>query len=58
MNKMAAYYIYLMRFGGVDQTVKNSMLTTEGSCGSDDPNLQNYLHFGILLTMITIHPWC
>ena len=30
MNKMAAYYIYLMRFGGVDQTVKNSMLTTEG----------------------------
>lgn len=37
MNKMAAYYIYLMRFGGVDQTVKNSMLTTEGPA-SDDPN--------------------
>ena len=37
MNKMAAYYIYLMRFGGVDQTVKNSMLTTEGP-NSDDPN--------------------
>ncbi len=36
MNKMAAYYIYLMRFGGVDQTVKNSMLTTEGPA-SDDP---------------------
>jgi hypothetical protein len=30
MDKMAAYYIYLMRFGGVDQTVKNAMLTTEG----------------------------
>ena len=37
MDKMAAYYIYLMRFGGVDQTVKNSMLTTEGP-NSDDPN--------------------
>lgn len=37
MEKMAAYYIYLMRFGGVDQTVKNSMLTTEGPAG-DDPN--------------------
>ena len=37
MNKMAAYYIYLMRFGGVDQTVKNSMLTTEGPA-TDDAN--------------------
>ena len=37
MDKMAAYYIYLMRFGGVDQTVKNAMLTTEGPA-SDDPN--------------------
>lgn len=37
MNKMAAYYIYLMRFGGVDQTVKNSMLTSEGPA-TDDPN--------------------
>ena len=35
MNKMAAYYIYLMRFGGVDQTVKNSMLTTEGPATED-----------------------
>jgi hypothetical protein len=37
MDKMAAYYIYLMRFGGVDQTVKNSMLTTEGP-NNTDPN--------------------
>lgn len=36
MDKMAAYYIYLMRFGGVDQTVKNAMLTTEGPA-NDDP---------------------
>lgn len=27
--KMAAYYIYLMRFGAVDQVVKNSMFTSE-----------------------------
>ncbi|MDE7345438.1 MAG: hypothetical protein K2N48_01710, partial [Muribaculaceae bacterium] len=27
--KMAAYYIYLIRFGAVDQVVKNSMFTTE-----------------------------
>lgn len=31
--KVAAYYVYLMRFGGVDQTVKNSMFTTEGTKG-------------------------
>ncbi len=27
--KIAAYYIYLMRFGAVDQTVKNAMFTSE-----------------------------
>ena len=27
--KMAAYYIYLMRFGAADQVVKNSMFTSE-----------------------------
>lgn len=37
LDMMAAYYIYLMRFGGVDQTVKNAMLTTEGS--DDNTNL-------------------
>jgi hypothetical protein len=26
---MASYYIYLMRFGAVDQVVKNSMFTSE-----------------------------
>ena len=29
--KIAAYYVYLMRFGAVDQVVKNSMFTTEGT---------------------------
>lgn len=29
VQKLASYYVYLMRFGAVDQTVKNSMITTE-----------------------------
>ena len=29
--KVAAYYIYLMRFGAVDQVCKNSMFTSEGT---------------------------
>ena len=31
--KVAAYYIYLMRFGAVDQVIKNAMFTTEGTQG-------------------------
>ena len=27
--KLAAYYVYVMRFAGVDQVIKNTMLTTE-----------------------------
>ncbi|MCI6931485.1 MAG: hypothetical protein MR750_09575 [Methanobrevibacter boviskoreani] len=26
---MAAYYVYLIRFGAVDQVLKNAMLTTD-----------------------------
>lgn len=33
--KIAAYYIYVMRFGAVDQIVKNSMLTSEGPFAKD-----------------------
>lgn len=29
--KTAAYYVYLMRFGAVDQVCKNSMITSEGT---------------------------
>lgn len=29
--KVAAYYVYLMRFGAVDQVCKNSMFTSEGT---------------------------
>ena len=49
MEKMAAYYIYLMRFGGVDQTVKNSMLTTEGPATNDPsstlPSLWYFINY-------------
>lgn len=31
--KVAAYYVYLMRFGAVDQVIKNAMFTTEGTQG-------------------------
>lgn len=31
INKMAAYYIYVIRFGAVDQVVKNTMMTTENA---------------------------
>ena len=37
--KVAAYYVYLMRFGAVDQTVKNAMFTTE------DGNLWYYINY-------------
>lgn len=37
--KVAAYYIYLMRFGAVDQTVKNAMFTSE------DGNLWYYINY-------------
>ena len=29
VDKMAAYYVYLIRFGAVDQVLKNAMLTTD-----------------------------
>ena len=45
LEKMAAYYIYLMRFGGVDQTVKNAMLTTEGSDDNNNLDLPSKWYF-------------
>ena len=43
MKMMASYYIYLMKFGGVDQTVKNAMLTTEGCADSSDDSATSEL---------------
>lgn len=45
LDMMAAYYIYLMRFGGVDQTVKNAMLTTEGSDDNSTIDLPSKWYF-------------
>jgi hypothetical protein len=38
--KVAAYYIYAMRFGAVDQIVKNSMLTSEGPFAYDNSGIE------------------
>ncbi len=38
--KLAGYYIYLMRYGAVDQFVKNTMLFTDGN-GRYDPRTDN-----------------
>ena len=45
LDMIAAYYIYLMRFGGVDQTVKNAMLTTEGSDDNSNFDLPSKWYF-------------
>ena len=38
--KLAGYYIYLMRYGAVDQFIKNTMLFTDGN-GKYDPRTDN-----------------
>ena len=48
--KMAAYYIYLMRFGGVDQTVKNAMFTTEDGVHWFYINYDNDTILGVINT--------
>lgn len=45
LDLTAAYYVYLMRFGGVDQTVKNAMMTTEGSLDNRDITLPSRWYF-------------
>lgn len=57
LYKIAAYYIYLMRFGAVDQVVKNSMLTTEDGyhwffINYDNDTINGLLNDGQLLV-----PW-
>lgn len=44
---MAAYYIYIMRFGAVDQTVKNSMFTTDDDQHFYFINYDNDTIFGV-----------
>lgn len=45
--KMAAYYVYIMRFGAVDQTVKNSMFTSEDGQHFFFINYDNDTIFGV-----------
>ena len=45
--KMAAYYVYLMRFGAVDQTVKNSMFTSDDGQHFYFINYDNDTIFGV-----------
>ncbi len=45
--KMAAYYIYLIRFGGVDQVVKNAMFTTDDGFHWYYINYDNDTIFGL-----------
>lgn len=45
--KMAAYYIYIMRFGAVDQTVKNSMFTSDDGEHFYFINYDNDTIFGV-----------
>lgn len=45
--KMAAYYVYIMRFGAVDQTVKNSMFTSEDGRHFFFINYDNDTIFGV-----------
>ena len=57
--KVAAYYVYLMRHGAVDQVVKNAMLDTEGyqayNANGVMTTRSNKLWFFILYDNDTIH---
>ena len=55
--KVAAYYIYLMRFGAVDQTVKNSMFTSEDGAHFYFINYDNDTINGLINTGHLVAPW-
>lgn len=55
--KVAAYYVYLMRFGAVDQTVKNAMLTTEDGQHYFYINYDNDTTNGLVNTGNLEAPW-
>lgn len=54
--KVAAYYIYLMRFGAVDQTVKNSMFTSEDGIHFYFINYDNDTVLGVRNDGLLIYP--
>lgn len=54
---LAAYYVYLMRFGAVDQTVKNAMLTSEDGKHFFFINYDNDTINGLINTGKLAVPW-
>lgn len=54
--KVAAYYIYLMRFGAVDQPVKNSMFTSEDGIHFYFINYDNDTVLGVRNDGLLIYP--
>lgn len=55
--KVAAYYVYLMRFGAVDQPVKNAMITTEDGQHYFYINYDNDTVNGLVNTGNLEAPW-
>lgn len=56
VHLMAAYYVYIMRCGAVDQTVKNSMLTSEDGEHWYFINYDNDTIFGVRNDGLLIYP--
>lgn len=54
--KMAAYYVYLMRFGAVDQTVKNAMFTSEDGVHFYYINYDNDTILGVRNDGLLVYP--
>lgn len=54
--KMAAYYVYIMRFGAVDQVVKNSMFTSEDGIHWYFINYDNDTILGLKNTGALVYP--
>ena len=57
LYKLAAYYVYLMRFGAVDQTVKNAMITTEDGVHWFFINYDNDTIMGIDNISTVLNAW-
>ncbi len=57
LKKLAAYYVYLMRFGAVDQPVKNSMITTEDGVHWFFINYDNDTVLGIDNISTVLNAW-
>ena len=57
LPKLAAYYVYLMRFGAVDQTVKNAMITTEDGVHWFFINYDNDTIIGIDNISTVLNAW-